>query len=343
MNLNRHAYLTGFWIAAAVLAGCKAAPQPQVEVAAIDSYVKGQNLADAGQLDEALAELARAIAVDPSLSMAHAAMGDIYRKQGSYDLAARAYDRACQANPYNFRNHYNLGVIRQMLAEAADSIEEATRQLALAVEVYLRAVTLRPTDFDANLNLGVCYIQIGKLDLAEQYCRKAVEIDPEHPYAYTNLGAVYDRQGKLYEAISAYRKSLEFDSRQPRVLVNLGSTYLKQGRVRPAIHAFELAVEMDPKFSTPQERLGYCYYAQGEYDKAAEYYQTAMGLEPRFADAHTGLGIVYMTQYLLDKNRVELRDKALAEWNRSLEINPQQVKLADLVRKYSPPIQSPQL
>ena len=43
--------------------------------AAVDHYARGQFLADAGDLDAALSELAKAIRDDPELSVAHAAIG----------------------------------------------------------------------------------------------------------------------------------------------------------------------------------------------------------------------------------------------------------------------------
>ena len=50
-----------------------------------------------------------------------------------------------------------------------------------------------------------------------------------------------------------------------------------------------------------------------------------------------------MTMYLLDKSQTDLRDRALAEWNASLEINPAQPKLTELVTKYTPTVAAPPL
>lgn len=327
----------------AFLVGCQTTSRQQLDQQAIDHYVQGQMLASQGSTEAALAELAKAIQLDGGLATAHSAMGDIYRKQQSYDLAARAYERAVQVNPYNFRNHYNLGVLRQTLANAAGSIGEVKKQLYLAVEVYLRAITLRPDDYDANINLGVCYYQLGQLDKAEQYCKAAIALKEDKSPGHTNLGAVYDGQGKFYEAIACYKKSLELDTRQPRVVMNLGTTYVKLGQYKSALHAYQMVADMDPKSAVPLERLAYCHYYLEEYDKSVEVYQAALAINPRFADARRGLGVVYMTQYVRDTTRKELSDKALGEWNASLEINPNQPELAKLVQKYTPKSQVPGL
>lgn len=326
---------------AALLSGCQSPAPPEEQ--AINHYVAGQTLADQGKFDDALLELAKATQLDPTLATAHASMGDIYRKENDLPMAEKSYERACDVNPYSFRNHYNLGVIRQGLASATRSADELQQYLRKAVEVYLRAVTLKNDDYEANLNLGVCYYQLGKLDQAETYCKAAIELKPDHPFAYTNLGAVYDSQGKLYEAVSSYKKSLELDTQQPRVLINLATVYVKQGRFKSAIHDYELASRMDPRAPIPLERLGYCHYFQQDYPTAEKYYLAALAVDGRFAEAHRGLGVVYMTQYLMDKSQTAFLDKALVEWNASLEIRPDQPDLTELVRKYTPAFKGPKL
>ncbi len=327
----------------ASLAGCAQHRRRQLEAQAIDAYVLGQLLADQGRLDAALAQLARAIQRDPTLETAHAAMGDIYREQGSIDLAAYAYERACEANPYGFRSHYNLGVLRQMLAEAAPTLPEFQARIRQAVEVYLRALALKPADYDASLNLGVCYFRMGQLDKAEHYCRQAVALDPARPGGWVNLGAVLDERGELYPAVQAYKRALELETDQPTVLMNLANVYIKQGRFKAALSNYELAAAMDETSPAAQERLAFCHYHMRDYDAAVAAYGRALALDDRHADSRRGLGVVYMTQYLLDTTQAELRDKALAEWTASLEINPNQPDLAQLIAKYTPPPQVPKL
>jgi len=310
---------------------------------AFDHYAEGQILADQGDYDAALAQLAQAIKADPTLSTAHAAAGDIHRKRGSYELARRSYEKACELNPYAFRPHYNLGVTYQLLAEAAALYPEAEGILKKAVMVYLRALEIEPADFDANLNLGGCYFQLGKYELAEHYCKEAIRLKPDSFEAYSNLGTIYDSQNKLYDAIRAYKASLELNVHQPELLMNVGSTYLRQGRVKAALATYEQAVREAPKRSEPWEQIGVCCFHLEDYDRAVDAYGRALELDGRNADAHRGLGVVYMTQYVRDRSRKELRDKALAAWHSSLEIRPNQNELVALVRKYAPKYDRPDL
>jgi tetratricopeptide (TPR) repeat protein len=271
---------------------------------------------------------------DPSLSVAHTAAGDIYRKRGDWEMARRAYEGACVANPYAFKPHYNLGVIYQSLAEADKKLESMKASLAKAVQAYIRAITIHGSDFDSNLNLSVCYYQLEKYDLSEQYCKTALELNPRSAAAYSNLGIIYDCQGRLYEAIGAYKSSLEIDTHQPRILLNLGSTYMRQGRLKQAVHTFELAGEELPNDPAPFEQIGACYFHMNQEDQALDAYRKAEAINTKSPGAHRGMGVIYMTQFLRDQAQSALRDKALEEWNTSLELQPNQPDLVKLVEKY---------
>lgn len=323
---------------AASFVGCKFEPVPKAEQA-IAHYVKAYGLSD----DQALAELTQAVHADPTLSVAHTAIGDIYRRQGDHELAKRAYESACQANPYFFRPHYNLGVTYQSLAEAAKTAVSFDEMLRKACEIYLRAIIIDAHDYDTNLNLSACYFQLGKYEQAEQYCQAAINIDPDKPQAYGNLGIIYDSQNRLYDAVKAYKRSLEAQTNQPRLLLNLGSTYLRQGRNDHALWAFREAAKQDPASSAPLEQTGSCYYRINELDKAMEAYQKALAINPKSPEAFRGIGVIHMTQYLKDTSRVELREKALAAWNSSLDLNSNQDDLKKLVEKYSTAASQPAL
>ena len=331
-------------LAITVLAGgCALKTGKQLEEAAIDHYVKAQILLDGGDLDAALLELARAIEADPDLATAHASMADIYRKRENHTQALASYERAVAANAFNFRNHYNCGYLHQMMADAAGALETVRHHLRRAVELYRRAVTLNGKDYDAALNLGACYLRLEQYEQAERYCKQAVTLDADKPHAYTNLGAIYDRQGRYYSAISMYRQSLERNDAQPDVMMNLAAVYVRQAKFATAIRDYKLAANMSPDSAAPLERLGYCHYFKREYTVAIEYYQAALAKDFHSAEARRGLGVVYMTQHLLDKGNTDLRDKALAQWHASLEINPDQPNLAKLVEKYSPKYAAPPL
>jgi len=323
---------TAWWRSATVVSGPAPVAAPKVDTdAAIAHYVKAQGLTDT----EALVELSRATRADPTLSVAHAATGDIHRRHGNAELARQAYENACKVNPYYFKSHYNLGVVYQQLANETDDDTLFEKYLRRACEIYLRAHALNRKDYDTTLNLGACYFQLGRYSQAEEYCRAAIAIDDDRPQAWCNLAIIYDNQNKLAEAIDAYQQSLEREVNQPRLHMNLAASYLRQGRVRDAIGSFQMAAERDPTLIDPHLHIGVCYYRLKELDNALASYDRAVELAPTNAEAWRGMGVVYMAMYLADKEQTECRDKALESWKRSLQFKPKQPDLAAMVERYA--------
>jgi len=322
-----------------VAGGC----QDYLADAAIEHYVQGKLAMDGRRYRAALAELAEAVELDPDLSLAHAAIGDIHRKRGNYRLAVGAYERACDTNPYAFRPHYNLGVTYQRLGDQAETAKAIEDYLRKAVQVYLRAVSLRPRDFDTNVNLSSCYYEQGKYDLAEKYSKACTQIDPKNPYGFSNLAIVFDALNRPYDAIRAYKQSLELDVHQPKLLMNLGSTYLRLGRMKEALHASELAAKEDPNSPYPWVQVGACHFRMKDLSQALTTYQKAADIDGNCAGAFRGMGVVFMTRFVMDPKKLDCRDKGLSAWNRSLELDSKQPDLVRLVRKYTPKTAPPRL
>ncbi|MFW6146187.1 MAG: tetratricopeptide repeat protein [Planctomycetota bacterium] len=324
--------------AAFILSGCRPAtrwaPAPRPE-AATDFYVQSQFHLDEDDEAAALAALLAAVEADPELSVAHAAIGDLYRRRGDYPMAVRAYEQAVEVNPWNFRNHYNCASLHQALASIEKAVQAVRRHLRRAVVLYERAVVLDRTDYDSHLNLGVCRFRLGEYNQAAEACQRAIELDETMPEAYTNLGVVYHQLGRNYDAIAMYNKSLERDGLQPLVLMNLGDSYIRVGKYSSAIRSYRQALELAPASPTALERLGFCHYFTGDYAKAREYYQVALTADERLAPAHRGLGIVSLTLYLKDRDADTLRREALGHLRTALELDPNQPRLDTLIAKYS--------
>lgn len=325
----RTAALSSVWLALVVLAGCEGTQQR-----ALDHYVQGQLLVERGNDDAALKELTTAIKTDPQLTIAHTTVGDIYRRRGDYEHAVASYETACKTDPYDFRPHYNLGVTYQLIAEKTRAPEDYENNMRQAIRVFLRAISIEPDDFEANLDLSACYFQLGKYDLAEQYCRSAIGINAKSPQAFGNLGVILDSQNRLDDAIDAYKCSLELDTNQPTLLLNLGSTYMRLSRPKAALNAYKIAADQDANCAGAYEQMGACYFQLNDYPKAEEAYKTAVTLEPSGASCHRGLGVVLMAEHLQDRTNVELRRRALTEWGISLELQPSQSDLQRLIEKY---------
>ena len=282
----------------------------------------GDTLVDTEDLEGALRAFQEAARIDPQMAIAHSRMGLIYRRLGDYDRAIASLADALRRDSSSFNDTFDIA-----------QLYHYTERIRDAIQAYLHAVELRPQDFDAQLNLGVCFQQAGDFGQAVERFRAAIDIQSDRPHAYVNLGVALDAQNKHYEAIRAYREALERDSHQPLVLVNLARTYMNQDRLKMARGALEAAVEMDPKLAAAHEALGYCLFRTRDFEAAEHTYSQALSLEWRLPRAHAGLGSIHMISYLKDKTNTDPRDDALEHWHQSLELKPDQPRIRKLIAK----------
>ena len=298
-------------------------------------YDRGKEFLRDGELDAALDELTRAARIDPKNADVRTALGDVYRKKGDFTKASRSYRAACKSDPYSFRPHYNLGVTYQAMANLARSLKKAQQFLRKAVQIYIRSVAIKPDSFDANLNLGACYFQLGKTSLAERQTLEALKINPHSAKANNNLAIMLEVQGKLEEAILAYKASIEAKPDQPGIMMNLGAIYLRLGRVKSALATYRSAARLSPTSAKPYEQMGVCLFRMKRLDGAMDAFAAAIKKNSRSPGAYRGYGVICMYKYVSDRSKVELKNKALRAWEFSLKLKPDQDDLVRLIERFS--------
>ncbi len=286
---------------------------------------QGEQLLAEEDLEAALVEFEAAAELHPQMAVAHSRMGVIYQRMGEYERAIDCFANAIRNNPFSFGDTLSLARLYHF-----------TKRLHDAVEAYLHACDLKPDDFDAQLNLGVCYQQLGEIQPAIERFENAIEIDADRPHAYVNLGVAYDTQEKYYEAIHAFKEALERDNHQPLVLVNLAHTYMKQDRLKIARATLGTAIDLDDKLAPAHEAMGYCLFRSQDYDEAEDAYNNALLNDSKLPNTFAGLGSIYALRFVQDKDRGEYLNRALEYWHRSLELEPNQPRIRNLVAKYKP-------
>ena len=80
----------------------------------------------------------------------------------------------------------------------------------------------------------------------------------------------------------------------------------------------EALARANPSSAAPRIALGNLYFDAEQYNEAAKWYEAAIKLDPSDPDVSTDLGVSY---YYLNQP-----DRALAQFDRSLEINPRHTK-----------------
>lgn len=294
-----------------------------IEELANDSVGRAKLLKDQGLAQQALVEFERAIENNPRLTVAYIGAGDIYRERGDYNAAETRYAKAAEIEPSNFDAQYLHGLTLQLL----DRISEAIR-------AYLRALSVRPDDFNANLNLATAYLQANEPTQALPYAQRAVRVDGQSAAARTNLGAVYSALSRHEEAIVEYQQAAELTDLSAPLLLNLADSLQKVGRYAEAVNTLKQLIRTEPS-ANAYERLGAAQFRSKEYDDALANFRKAAEIDANHYPALNGVGVCLLNRWVWSDQKDEAaHDEALRALRRSLQIEPRQPRILELVTRY---------
>lgn len=290
---------------------------------ASEAAARAQILEKQGLDDIAMAEFEKAIAINPKLTTAYMGVGDIHRKHGDLAKAEVAYHQAAEVEPTSFDAQYNDGLMLQLL-----------NRIAEAVRAYIRALSIQPDDYNANLNLATAYFQLGEPGPALPYAQRAVKLKGDSGPARVNLGAIYAALGNNDAAVIEYQQAAELMELSPELLLNLADALGKVGRYAEMQNTLEQLVKTKPS-AAAYERLATSLFRQQKFDDSLGAFRKALEYDANYYPALNGVGVNLLNKYLLsDKKDLASHDEALKALRRSLQIEPKQPAVVDLVTRY---------
>jgi type IV pilus assembly protein PilF len=143
----------------------------------------------------------------------------------------------------------------------------------------------------ANLDLGVAYVQQGRPDLAIVPLQRALELNPRLADAHSTLAIVYDQLGDVEQAETHYRRSTEIAATNASAANNYAVFLCRLGRWQDAEPYFERVVQ-NPTYRTPDVALtnaGLCAKNAGDAVKAEQNFRAALARNTTSPGALSGL------------------------------------------------------
>jgi len=134
---------------------------------------------------------------------------------------------------------------------------------------------------------------------AMELYRKALSIKPDDPEAHFFMGAALAEQGKFDDAIAEYNRALWFKPLQEKTHIFMGVALAKEKKYGEAAAQYKAALALNPESATAHSDLGRLLHSQGRLDEAIAQYTAALKTDPTLAQAHNNLGVL-----LLQKGRV---------------------------------------
>jgi len=145
------------------------------------------------------------------------------------------------------RDYYLLG--RKKLEERGSGDYVALRELAVqagelgifdeAIDLWQRALSVRPDDVDSLFNLGYYYMQIGKYLEARNASKKAVELSPETKNAVLNYALSELYLGNAPKATVLLDDFLSKGNYNPTLMAVLGASYCAVGNSDKGLAIFK--------------------------------------------------------------------------------------------------------
>ena len=197
-------------------------------------------LLEAGQEQEAIPHLERAIYRDPDLIEVCSALARAYEMVGDSQRA---------------------GIVRQYADHVRDHEEE--------MRTFKTAIALDKTDASAFFEAGKTYSHLMRPMAASQALNVGLQIVPDNIEALNNLGLVLLSLQQIPRAIETFERIVALDSTVLSAHANLGSALIISGEPERALATFERAIEIQPDFAPLHMGLARAYERLGRQEAAA--------------------------------------------------------------------------
>jgi tetratricopeptide (TPR) repeat protein len=225
--------------------------EPRIKIATI--YFHRNNWTD-----DAMAQLDKALKIEPQNAEAHFLRGKILRDGGFPQEAIKEYQLALEIDPQNAGVHYYLGVVYQ----ANRFYEEAINEYKLAIAYDTKLVKQRferaPYGIQARFMLARLYTRTQRVDEAIDELEKIVAADDTYQDAKTDLVNLLDLKAQSMErggtrdylgALEVYERIVELDPNYVDAWVEIGKIkYYGLEEPKEALEAFQKAYELDPTY-----------------------------------------------------------------------------------------------
>ena len=219
---------------------------------------------------KAKAAAERAIAIDPTVSEAHAAMGNTLTSfDWNWAEAEKSFKRALELDPNSASAHYRY---------ASEYLISVGRTSEAVTEVE-RALEIEPLDSNMVANLSRIYLYDGQRERALDQARRAYEADPNFVIGRLIFGLTLNAGGFYPEAISLSEKELQANPNNQHMLLVAGYALGRSGKRAEAEAIVERFKEIAKTQYVIPSFVAAVYGGIGEKDKAFAELEKAIQLK----------------------------------------------------------------
>jgi tetratricopeptide (TPR) repeat protein len=275
----------------------------------------GELLSEAGQLEEAQAELGRVVAATPGDLRARRALALVLAARRAGNELATELSEIVRLDPEDLDARLELGAAYASVGNviaALEAYEEVLRRrpknvLALkvaadlyrqkgepakAASYYEKLRRLAPEDPRPVFLLGTSYYEAGRYDQAERLFTDGARFPGMLGDAYANLGAIAFRRGHVKEAIWFLSRAAQRRPSKAGVRYNYALALNAAQRLDDALREVTAAAAAAPNDAGIRFFSGVVSLRMGHLADAAAAFQETLRLDPAHEDAKHNLSLL---------------------------------------------------
>ncbi|HET6466943.1 MAG TPA: TonB-dependent receptor, partial [Geminicoccaceae bacterium] len=259
-------------------------------------------LLSVGRVDEARADIDRALASEPGSGLGHALRAVIGVAQNEREAALADGRRAVELSPDSSASHIALSYAQQSLF-----------QLEAARDTMLAAVERQPGDALAWARLAELWLALGERGRAREAADRAAALAPDLAATQSIRGFAALAEFRTDIARAAFSRAIELQPADPMPRLGLGLAKIRESFLEEGRGDIDVAVALDPNRALLRSYLGKAYFEERRAPRDAEQLAIAKELDP-----------LDPTPFLYDAIRKQTENRpveALADLQRSIELN----------------------
>lgn len=221
----------------------------------------------------ALADVSRAIGLDPQAGAAWRCRAYIRDEQGDHEGAIDDATRALDLDPADALALEYRGAARQVKGDLQGALADYGHQIELAPSAM------------AYTNLAVVQNALGRPTEARTSLGKAIDLDSRNVRAYQFRAKVEDEAGDLQRAFSDLLRATELDPRSAGLHDEFGRLLRELGDLEGADREFSKSIDLDVEGSPAYLDRAYLRFDQGAWQGATVDFQKAFLRQPGERDS----------------------------------------------------------
>ena len=233
-------------------------------------------LGAAGKGDDAIANVKKALQIDPAYAAAWRTLGD--------QLIAVGDERGSEAA---YEKHLAASTRHPELIEAAGLLHGG--KVAQAEKLTREVLKRDPVDVVAIRMLADIGIKVGQFDDAISLLERCLELAPDFHLARQNYAQALSRRQRLDDAIAEMDKLLVAEPNNPNYRLLKGTFQVRKGDHLQALELYEKFLEDYPRQAGAHMNYGHTLKTVGRLEDSIRAYRTAIDLRPTTGEAYWSL------------------------------------------------------